>query len=217
MDSFPLELLHLVIDELANSFPREQWLRFTKSPNDDRISNYSTVSRRWVERTQHHHFKWVFFMHRKHLEYWRKVITSGSDGVSRHTVTLTLIRIVTLDGFDGVLGAFTNVKCVELKSSNIFSSLNGSQPLISLKSNLVALEIHNAKGPSEVFAGFSFPHLRQFGAHWVTTAPRNTDEPLPSIPFFELEGAKEPRRFSPEVFKWMPRTARFKELTVGAL
>ena len=79
-------------------------------------------------------------MGQEELEDWRNVITSGSDGVSRHTVALTLTGIDTLEGFDGVFGAFTGVKSVQLERCKIFGSLNDLQPIISLKSNLVTLD-----------------------------------------------------------------------------
>ena len=82
------------------------------------------------------------------------------------------------------------------------------------------LEIEGAEGPPEVFAGFlaSFPHLHHFYASDIYSLPRDTGEPLPSIPFFE--GAQNFRLLPVESslvkeLQWIPRTARFSRLVVG--
>src|SRR5258708_8573801 len=73
------------------------------------LSRYSTVERRWVYRTQMHHFKHITFKKHASLRRWRKTFKPDPSGVSKHVRQIRWIGVRTLAGFGPHLAAFTSV------------------------------------------------------------------------------------------------------------
>ena len=209
MRNFPTELVDLVIDKLVEpSGPGEPYLF---------ISNYSTISRQWLNRTQKHHFNTIHFSGVSGIERWRKVIAPDPSGVSRHVRKISWRGVDTLHDFDELLRAFTRVVHVLVMDCKFFKSSSELAFLAPLGSSLERLEIKWMSGEVEPLANFlaGLPHLRQLCVEKLTFSRRDTD--LPIIPFFEgansldllLRGG-----FSPGDTDWIPPTARFYDLRI---
>jgi hypothetical protein len=217
MRNFPQELVDRVIDELADSVSKQ--LDGPLSTPDE-ISKYSTVSRRWVGRTQKHHFKSLCFRRQGKLYKWRTAVTPTSD-VLQHVQELTLEYIYTLEGFGDHFCGFTKVKKARFEHCGLFHSLDDIRPLTSLGESLVDLEIEKSDYSSEVIAQFlaSLPLLRRFRAFsLLAPSPDNFEVSLPRIPFFEGANAlmlSSSRGCPPVTLQWIPSTARFSELGLG--
>lgn len=215
MRGFPQELVDLVIDKLADSFPSEA------SRRRHGISNYSTVSRKWIRRTQQLHFELLLFIYQGDLNKWRTVFTGGPPGVSRNVRTLFWVGIDSLEGFDGHVRAFTSVKEAKFYQCNILRSIDCVRPLESLGSSLVDLEIQG-DAPPEVVVWLlkSLPHLHRFHATNIMTDPYYIPAaPLPRIPFFEDAndfGLYLADGYMSNALGWIPPTARFSRLAIGA-
>ena len=153
MQKIPQEVLDLVIDELAGFDPSSQ-------PN---ISNYSTISRRWVHRTQKHHFNLVIFKKKASLKKWRKTFKPDPSGVSQHVRKVRCYNIRTLARFEDHLRAFTNVEEAHFEGCGAFRSLRRIRPLTALGSSLVRLEIYGGviKPTAMAFLFRYFPRLRR--------------------------------------------------------
>ena len=204
----------MVIDNLAESPPNPGF----------KISNYSTVSKKWVKRTQQHHFRELRFAGRGHLRKWSENSISDLSGVSRYVRKLSWVSIDTLEGFENCIQAFTGATAATFDCCNCFRSLDRVRPLTSLGSILVDLHIEMdvkcTDPPPEVILWFlaALPHLRHFHAkNLVTGPPRNPKASLPTIPFFEGENHFELSfgKGYPDIFWWIPETARFGKLTLG--
>ena len=76
MNKLPQELVDTIIDNLAEF----------DTPLEPEISRYSTVSRRWVRRTQKHHFKLVILRKEASLKRWRKNTNPDPSDASRHEI-----------------------------------------------------------------------------------------------------------------------------------
>lgn len=208
----------MVIDELAEALS----LEFPDRPST--ISNYSTVSKQWVKRTQQHHFRVLSISSQNHLQKWSENTTSSPSPIPSYVRKLSLHFVDTFEGFGDCLKAFTRVTAATFCFCDCFRSLDSVRPLMSWASTLVDLEIAMDSGddkpPSEVIVSFlaALPRLRYFHAQNLSTAPpKDPDAPLPTIPFFEGENEFE-LLFDegyPDAFWWIPETARFGKLTLG--
>ena len=184
-----------------------------------KISQYSTVSRRWVTRTQRHHFKSVFFSGQRGLEKWRTIIKPDPFGVSQYVRELTWGWVETLEGFDGHIRAFTNVEVATLIGCDILLSPSVVESFSPLGSSLVGLEIEAALTTHSIIAPLlaTLPRLRHLRANFLTVLGDRNVTGLPSrVPFFEgansldlsIGGDVE------EPFNWIPRSARFCDLRI---
>lgn len=215
MRDFPQELVENVIDKLNEfSGPFEP-----RIPH--RISDYSTVSRKWVDRTQMYHFELMHFKHQGELDTWRTKIPPDPSGVSRHVRTLCWLYIDNLEDFEGHISALTNVTTAEFCGCDILHSLDDVRVLTRLGSSLVELEIDDAKTAPAAMVSFliSLPHLQKFQALNLQIEPSNTPAASPeAIPFFK--GANNftllLRDYSPGCLSWIPSSPRFAYLGVGS-
>lgn len=218
MRVLPQELLDMVIDKLAEPpGPFEPITSFTE------ISEYSTVSRQWLIRTQKHHFEFIFFTGQDDLERWRTTIKADPSGVSRHAREMLWQNIHTLKGFEEHIAALTRVKQVELSDCDILCSLPDVGPIVSLGSSLVKLGIDGGLATPRVMASVlaGLPNLHYLVAHGLRIEhDHNNTIPFPSsIPFFEGSGDLNLGlvEYSPGKLDWVPPTARFGYLRIDAL
>lgn len=224
MRHFPQEIVDAVIDELAlfdQDEDIDEELGIAPPLAHETVANYSTVSRDWINRTQFHHFNRVQFLGDAYLEKWRTAIDPKSR-VSKHVRLLYWQGISTLKGFECHLSAFTGVRETIFDFCNIFCSLDEVELLGWLKSNLVEVHIERSTflpGPMARLLSL-LPQLRRF--YMDNLIPVNPlpapEEPLPSIPFFR--GANELcllfEEYPPHALDWIPPTAQFSKLEVGA-
>lgn len=149
MRYFPQELVDTVIDKLTEL--------------DTPISRYSTVSSRWVYRTQARHFKLVTFKKKASLKKWSKTFKPDPSGASRHVRQIRWISIRTWAGFEAHLHAFTKIEETQFYRCKAFRSLSRIQPLMSLGSSLVRSKIHKTDTSPLVMASLLsyFPRLRR--------------------------------------------------------
>jgi hypothetical protein len=221
MQNFPQELIDLVIDELAELEELEEELE-NKLRATSRMSPYSTISRKWVKRTQFQIFKELYIPGQQYLHKWLTTITPDPHGISSHVKTVTWHEVNTLEGFDEHIRAFTRLDTAIFKDSKIFRYLNNVQPLTSFRSSLVHLVLDELTVSSEVMAQFlSFlPSLRRIDAYYITTDAHDIVKVShPSIPFFETGrdfsllnwGADNPLNLP----GWIPPTARFSKLEIS--
>jgi len=219
MSALPRELVDMVIDQLAGyPEPLGQFEPFERVVN---ISGYSTISRKWLDRAQKHHFKVVHFGGQDDLEKWRAAIEADHCGVSRHVRKLLCERLNTLEGFDDHIRAFKHVEEVEAKGGGIFCSISVVNSLALLGSSLVKLEIDGAPTTPHVMASLlaALPRLRQLRVHQLEVkCDGNTTEFPSNIPFFEGANALDLRLmdYLPGTLDWIPPTAQFRELRIYA-
>ena len=221
MRNFPQEVIDLVIDMLANFLEEEE----TPEPRTagHLISDYSTISRQWLWRTQYHHFKQLHFVGEKALDKWRVAVDAlKTPRASQHVRTLIFTNVHTLEGFGDYLRAFTKVETAKFYAGAILASFDDVSLLTSMGSRLVNLEINTLKAPTAVIAWFigSLPCLCRLRVIRLTSDPYDGPQVSQSIiPFFE--GANNLRLWSetgyqPTELDWIPPTARFRSLAVGA-
>lgn len=221
MCNFPQEIIEQVIDELAK-LPKEP----RAPPGTQRsISEYSTISRQWVERTQKYHFERLCFNGPQDMRKWTDAIEPSRSGVTRHVRTLVWFDINTLEDFVRHAPNFTKVETAIFENCNIFLSFDqGLKMLIpALASSLESLEINGGYFQPEVIGFVLSPleHLSRF--HTLSLGPnpsphRDVEWPYDVIPFFQ-----KPKDFalffkngySLDALKWIPRNARFSRLSVG--
>jgi len=182
------------------------------------ISNFSTVSRQWVERTQKHHFRQIWLYRRGTLEQWRTTFDADPCGPSRHVRQLELGNIVTFQGFEDHLRAFTQVEEVHILGGWILESVPEVQRFTMIGSNLKSLRILSGWTTPQVVVSLlaGLPHLRSLDI--CITFDCGFIPPVfpPSIPFFEgantlfLRGGK----YCPGSLDWIPSTARLGGLSV---
>ena len=216
MQDFPQELVDRIIDnlnELLKQPAPEAW-------SQTKLSDYSTVSKRWVNRTQYHHFGSLHFMNYYHMDRWRETIRPDPSGVSRHVRALHWHYIGLLRGFEDHLRALTNIEEATFDRCYIFDSPNDVQLLSQVGSNLVELTINGATMTPAALTSFlaALPHLRQFRTSDLLI--RLNGIPAVSqdnIPFFK--GANNLtlllENHSPGQLTWFPSTVRFTNLGVG--
>ena len=217
MRDFPPKLIDMVIDHLPEDpeSPEEPGL-------DLPMSNYSTVSRQWVERTQKHHFHRLFFPGPPYVQRWHEVFNPNPSGVSRHVRHLTLMRIDSLEDedFDDHIRAFIHVQQLNLYGCSLLS-LCDVRSLAIMGSSLVGLEIRNTKTTSHFMATLlvGLPHLRYLNIYDLMVE-KDSDPagPPPRIPFFE--GANSfilsMVDCSPRNLDWIPPSPRFRDLRIEA-
>ena len=218
MRGFPQELVDMVIDQLAEfSVEFEPFLSFVD------ISDYSTVSRQWLTRTQKHHFEFIHFTGQDDLEKWGTAIKADPEGVSRHARQLLWANLCTLKGFDEHISAFTRVEEVELSDCEIFRSLPDVEPFMLMGSSLVKLEIDGGLARPRVMASLlaGLPNLRHLLVHGldIERGRDNTIQLPASIPFFEGSGTLNLALvdYSQGNLDWIPPTPRFSHLRIEAL
>ena len=210
---FPQELVDYVIDKLGEP---------SDASEPHKISNYSTVSRKWVKRTQEHHFELLHFECQEDMERWKRAIELGSSCVSQHVRTLHWIGINALGDFKDHLAALTKVKTAEFEGCGFFSSPHDVGILRRIGSSLVELEIHDTKTTPAIMASFlrGLPNLRRF--HALHLEIELDDDPelasLDDIQFFK--GANDFRfllrgHSKPGMLAWVPPSARFSNLGIG--
>jgi hypothetical protein len=221
MQNFPQELLDLVIDELAEleELEEEQEVGFLATR---RMSSYSTISRKWVKRTQFQVFKELYIPGQQCLHKWLTTITPDPHGISSHVKRVTWHKVDTLEGFDEHIRAFTRLDTAIFRDCEVFCSLNNVPPLASFGSSLVHLVLDELTVSSEVMAQFlSFlPSLRRIDAHDIITAPDSIVEVShPNIPFFETGRDFSLRNLeiknSLNLPGWTPPTAWFSKLEIS--
>ena len=215
MRNIPQELVDKIIDHLGEFTERPAWWT-----SRHKTSQYSTVSRRWVNRTQHHHFKFLCFVHGGDLRRWKTTIEPGPSGVSRHVRTLYWRYVSTFEGFQGHLRALTNIKQATFSRCGVFCSLDDASPLIQVASNLVELAINNTNATPAVLSSFlaALPQLRRFCAiNLLIELDGAPTVPLDNAPFFKginnLTLLLEDH--APGKLDWLPSTARFANLGIG--
>ena len=150
MRDLPQELIDIIIDKLAED----------ACPS---ISNYSTVSRKWVNRTQEHHFNRVWFGKWDRMWKWYDTIGVDPFGLSRHVRHLKLDSNSMLGDFREILCALTHVQEVEILKCNIFCSPSCPSPLTLIGSSLVRLDIDSVATRPYIMASLlaSLPSLRK--------------------------------------------------------
>ena len=220
MHNFPQEIVNLVIDMLAQvlGYPEDRGFELP-----DPISNYSTVCYQWVERTQYYHFKTLRLDGQLDLEKWGAAIGKGplKSRVSRHVEILFLKGIKTLQGFEEHFTAFTNVTEAIFSDCDIFFSLEDVLLLEPLGS-LLKLNILKSRFSPALLVKFLafFPNLELLFVRNLLPHPYiDFEVSHPTIPFFEK--AKDftfhsDYGYSSDTLGWIPPTARFSMLTIGA-
>ena len=212
MRDFPQELVDLVIDKLVESI--------RSGPPHVRISDYSTVSRSWVERTQKHHFDTVFFHRTASLRKWRDIIEPNPSGVSRHVRKIHWAEVDTLKDFYDHIGAFTRV--VDMEITNCLFLPDGFQLAFfePLGQSLERLQVFGGYTMVVPFANFlsTLPHLRRLRtrALAIRSDHHNSMRYLPTIPCFEAANSLDLSlpKYLPGNTGWIPSTTRFCDLRV---
>ena len=217
MHDLPQELVDKVIDNLNELLERPA----PETPSQDKLSDYSTVAKGWVNRTQCHHFGSLCFVGQEDMVKWRTTISPDPSGVSQHVRVLNWCYIDTLDGFEDHLRALINIKEAKFDGCSILRYLDNVQLLSQVGSNLVELTINNATMTPAALTSFlaALPHLHQFRASdlWIQLdgAPAVSPD---NIPFFK--GANNLtlvlEEHLPGRLTWFPSTVRFTNLGVGA-
>ena len=217
MCDLPQELVDKVIDNLNELLEQPA----PEASSQNKISDYSTVSKRWVNRTQYHHFGSLYLPNYHDMAKWRKTIRPDPFGVSRHVRALHWRYIDILDGFEDHLRVLTNVKEATFHGCGILYCLENVRLLSQVTSKLVELNINDTSITPAVLTSFlaASPHLRQFRTNnlWIEL----DDTPVVSpddIPFFK--GANNLTLllggYLPGGLTWFPSTVRFTKLGVGA-
>lgn len=229
MKDFPQELVDQVIDELfalvgtGNCYQGSpSKLRRALTSDADGISNYSLVSKAWVDSTQKHHFN-TLPVDGYSSEKWGKHIAPDPAGVSRHVRKLVLDGLdpVDLEGFENHMGAFTQVEYLTVVDCD--DILQG--PYIIGWSSLIELRIHDSPATSHTVASLlaALPllqrvEIRNFGSPGGLDEDEDEDEAGPSqIPFFESANRFTLRSdyghsYPEGSFDWIPPSARFSRL-----
>jgi len=214
MRAFPQELVDMVIDKLAEKSSSE------KEPKH-KISNYSTVSRQWLARTQKHHFEFIHFTGHIELEMWRATIKPDPSGVSWYVRRIVWDNIPTLEGFDEHIRAFTRVEGVDINGGEILRSLPDVESLLLLGSSLVTLEIYAERTTPRIMAVLlaGLPCLRQLHIELLEVEHDRDDTiAFPSgIMYFEGADSLNLKlgKYLPGGLDWVSPTARFVYLWIG--
>ena len=214
MEILPQELLDMVIDRLADSIKSD--LSFALY-EEDRISNYSMVSRQWVERTQKHHFETVHFFTDWDIAKWRTRIEPDPSGVSRHARRFLWDNVDNMGDFDINIRAFTNLEVATFIVCDIFLLPSIVESFAPMGSSLVKLEIEGGSTTPHIITSLlaALPLLREFRAVGVRVQDdHDTTGFPPRIPFFE-----DPNTFeimsTADSLDWIPSSARFRNLHIG--
>ena len=208
MRGFPQELVDKIIDMLTEEDPWE-------SENPKPISNYSTVSRQWVERTRKHHFCYVEFRCQEAVEKWRTTFEADPSGISRHVRKLRWFAIDTLQGFDEHIRAFTQVKELEIYDGCLLDSLSEVRSIAIMGSSLERLWIEWVSTTPGTMATLlaGLPRLRHLLADFIPVTDRSPAVFPPNIPFFDGAGVLSVRG-NYRALRLIPPTARFRGLQV---
>ena len=137
MDTFPQEIVDMIIDQLANYI-------LSSSGKPANISWYSTVSRQWVARTQKYLFESVHLNGQSGLEKWCRAIEPNPAGVSRHVNELSLRRVHRLEGLDSHIRAFACIEALIFDGCGFLLFPSVVKSFAPLGSTLVRLTIDSA-------------------------------------------------------------------------
>lgn len=199
----------MVIDNLYESKPSIIW-------------KYSTVSKNWLPRIRKHLFNLVTFVGWGDLNKWLSTFKVDRSGVSQYVRQARWFDIETLVNFKNHLEHFTKVEQAHFSDCGTFRSFDELEPLRSLGSHLVRLEIYRITTTPRIMASLReyFPRLCQLFAEELRF--KDDDSPplgaeTPGITLFE--GADEMTLVcgwgQPVRLDWISPTAQFKKLTVG--
>jgi len=206
MTPFPQELVDKIIDELACDHPRDS----------NCCAPYSLISKVWVERTQQYHFSYVNIYGMDELEKWRRCITPGPFGVSRHTRHLRLGKIDTIEGYKAHLHAFNSVKSLSISYCGFLLSPSVVECFAQMGSSLVQLSIDSPTTARTIATLLSVLPLLEI----LTIDPRVKDdlceiELACSIPFFKNSKFFQMLGYPPEAFNWVPPNPQLTDLRVN--
>lgn len=199
----------MVIDQLPNG----EWQQFA---GPTKISQYSTVSRQWVVRTQKRHFESVRFRDQSSLEKWRTTIEPDPSGVSCHTRELTWNNVDTLEGFDSHIRAFTHVKTATLAVCGALRLPSIVETLAPMGSTIVKLGIDGGSTTYSIITSLlaALPRLRHLRVHWLeVSGDRDVTVPRPKVPFFEDADILD-LRISWGSLDWICPSARVRDLRI---
>lgn len=204
-------LVDLVFDGLARPLPQEH------------STDYSTVSRQYVEQNLEQHFRSIEFENQNDLERWCAIVDADDpSGVSGHVRRVSWTDINTLAKFEDHLRALTGVKEAEFYFCNILVLDLNLDAFTVMGSSLVKMEICGSYIIPVVLCALieTLPHLRELRVDELDLE----DGPevimmMSTIPFFEGSSAFSIilTAFSPWNLGWIPYDARFRELRIDPL
>jgi hypothetical protein len=234
MKDFPQELVDQVVDELFalirsdNLYHRlrggfKQRAQYNYM-HPLRISDYSLVSRAWVNPTQKHHFS---NLRLSNGGKWVARIAPDPAGVSRHVRNLVLDSFypTKLEPLKEHLGAFTRVESLTLIDCGDIIEL----PFVlewfqRMGSSLVDLCINNSQAPSRTITSLlaALPLLKTFEIHDFRALDDANEAGIPTpprIPFFEGANRLALRsdyghRYPEGSLDWIPPSTQFCRLEV---
>ena len=226
MPNFPQKIIDMVIDRLAELLSEDRpdlvidgLAELLLARRQFRsISTYSTVSRKWVERTQRHHFECIR-LGCNDLEKWPAAMKADPSGVLRHVRRLSLYRVKALWGFEEHIRAFTHLESVQVSGcdTTYWFRKVGTFPLMG--SNLVRLDIVETLVTPHTMASLlaALPRLFTLSVRNLRVLPDCSPmPPPPTFPFFENANSLELSMW--DNFKgnlnWIPPTARFCGLQI---
>ena len=215
MDTFPQEIVDMIIDQLANYI-------LSSSGKPANISWYSTISRQRVARTQKYLFESVHFDSQSGLEKWCRAIEPNPAGVSRHVHELSLRRVHQLEGLDSHIRAFACIEALIFYGCDILLSPPVAKSFAPLRSTLVRLTIDSASTTYGIITSLlaALPHLRHLRAHLLDVfGDLDMIRLPPRVPFFEdadsldlsVRGGLYHKRID-----WIPPSAQFRDLRIDA-
>jgi len=243
MCTIPQDILDMVIDQLAHQceFRLERLMGIgTRIPPQEptdmptgqlvecgspyrNISDFSTVSRQWLARTQKHHFKSIWFTDEDDQEKWRATIEPNPSGVSRYVRELTWVNFGTLGDFDAHIRAFTRIEVLVFEGGRVLLSPSVVETCAPMGSSLVSLEVGGTPTTPKIFTSFlaALPRLRHLRAHRLDFFQDNNDETVfpPRIPFFENTNSLDLllHADTPGPLDWIPPSVRFHDLRIDML
>ena len=138
-----------------------------------------------------------------------------------HIGRLEWDHIESLQGFDKQLCALTEVKAAVFCDCRFFYSTLDVGPLKNLGSSLVGLEIHNAETSPAIMEYLlaGLPKLRRLFARGLQIKSDPDFVEGSPAPFFKNSSGMTlfSMDYSQGTLGWIPPTAQFKELKIGAL
>ncbi|KAF9642337.1 hypothetical protein BDM02DRAFT_3273503, partial [Thelephora ganbajun] len=226
MKDFPQELVDEVIGRLFDILEEDNpWQGFSRCfcPRRHGISDYSLVSRAWVNPTQKHHFSILHLDSSNTTNKWRARIAPDPAGVSRHVRKLVLddLDLSDFEGFEAHMRAFTQVKSLTVMGYED-ASLYVTMECFPMKSSLVELHVYELSATpltiTSLLAALPLLNCVEIYEFWVPddeTAPPTTTR----IPFFEGANSLMLCSFDDQSYPegsldWIPPSARFAHLDI---
>lgn len=155
------------------------------------------------------------------LDIWGKTLSPDHSDVLQRFYKLEWLYITNLWGVDQHLRGLTGVKVAKFCDCRMFYSIEALCPLANLGCGLVELEIDKAETSPTAMEGLlaCLPHLRRLLAHRLEITPEPTFVAGPTPPFFQdaNEMTLLSMDYSPEKICWIPSSAKFSKLRIGAL